>query len=120
VFSLDIPFYRTRVKTLRGAFENDNKPIPETLDERIKSSWEEQKKTTDKTTGRWFKEISIEIFGDEVSKVWLARNYVFLCRDLEEDELKKGAMLDGRVLCEEIAKRLALPGIKSKQLLESR
>jgi hypothetical protein len=74
------------VTTFKSVFEAIVKPVPATLPKTVQESWENfkagaHKDAKSENAGKWFKDLSIEVLGEEASKVALARNYAFISRD---------------------------------------
>lgn len=115
--------------TLKDAFEAINKTVPQDLKEQVRSSWSAFSPTNSKpakdmsketsNAGRWFKELSKQLLEDEASKVALARNYAFLCRD--KDPLPAAdpkRLSQARQLCEQITTQLGLPKVAAEKDVE--
>ena len=104
--------------TLEGAAIAENIPVPVDLMERIRSAWSAYD-SSKKHTADWFKQISREFLNVEPSKVALARNYAFLCREQSERASTDAPRLK-RAL--DISKRaisaLALPRTKAARVIE--
>jgi len=107
-------------ETIRGALEAEKKPIPENLRTEINEKWEAHRLNPEKTTGRWFQEIAKSIVKSEVSKVALARNYVFRCRDQDLPPVNGEGASRQLELCRKIIEELGLPGLRaSKEMVAS-
>ncbi len=94
--------------------------LPVDLRGQIAAKWEESKDVEGITRGKWFKDTAKSFLdGEEASKVALARTYAFRCRE------KNGTPIEGidrevaLALCNSIAKELALPSIKAKEIIEA-
>jgi predicted ATP-dependent endonuclease of OLD family len=112
-------FLAATVDTLKLAAEAEQQPIPMDLNKQVQQSLAKHKKEGAGNTGRWFKELSKQILGKqgEASKVALARNYVFHCREREQETKveENHAILP---VVREITATLELPRIKAtKQVL---
>jgi predicted ATP-dependent endonuclease of OLD family len=130
-------FLQAIERTLRAACEAEGKPVPENLKDMVNKSWEEHKaqpekterrvkmekgekdeKEDRKTAGRWFKDVSEEIIKDEASKVFLARTYIELCREMAFSGINPGDNKEAKALCQEIISKLGLPGVRAIKTIE--
>jgi hypothetical protein len=131
-------FVRAVQQTLRNAGEFERKAMPKDLDAKVQKSWEEHKTSIEriekkpknekdekeekkerKTTGRWFKDVSMELIGEEASKVVLARNYCQLCREIEVPAPNRDKLKEAKGLCQNIASKLALPSVRAKKAIQT-
>ncbi len=123
-------------QTLRNAADVEGKSIPRDFENRVEELWDEQKagiekiekkaKAEDKeekrerrTTGRWFKEASAKIIGDEASKVVLARTYCQLCREIAVPAPNRERLKEAKSLCQAIATKLSLPRVRADKVIET-
>jgi hypothetical protein len=111
-------------QTLRKACEFEGKTVPKDLDTKVQKSWEEHKaniagldKKERKTTGRWFKDVSVEVIAEEASKVVLARTYCQLCREIPSPAPNRDKLKEAKTLCSNIAAKLALPPVRAKRAI---
>ncbi len=126
-------------QTLKSAADFEGKPVPKEFENKVQDSWEEQKSSIEKTekrtkadekdekkeekrekrtTGRWFKEASYKIIGDEASKVVLARTYCQLCRDMVVLAPNRERLKDAKSLCQMIATKLSLPRVRAEKVIK--
>jgi predicted ATP-dependent endonuclease of OLD family len=122
-------------QTLKAAAEFEGKPVPKDLEEKIQESWdehkanaeradrknkggaEEEEKRQKRTTGRWFKDASAKIIGDEASKVVLARTYCQLTREIPGPVPNREKLKEAKSLCQLIAAKLSLPQVKAEKTI---
>jgi predicted ATP-dependent endonuclease of OLD family len=126
-------FVQAVVETLKNACEFEGKQVPQDLSDKVKKSWDERnaghekiaskvnpgkdERKERKTTGRWFKETSKELIGDEASKVVLARTYCRLCRETPSKSPNRDTLKKAKILCKSIASALALPSVRAKKTI---
>ena len=105
--------------TIRMAATAENTPLPENLQTQILERWEAAKNVETTTRGKWFKDISKEFLGgQEASKVALARNYAFRCRD-QNIAVPEGADRENALaLCKKISVALEIPSIRAEKTIE--
>jgi predicted ATP-dependent endonuclease of OLD family len=102
--------------TLKIAFEAEGKAVPPDLADRVARAWEEHtKEPKDATTGRWFKDLSTGLLGDEASKVGLARIYAELCRQADLPTPDSTALKRAVSVCRQIGDALQLPPLRARQ-----
>jgi hypothetical protein len=123
-------------QTLRSATEFEGKTVPRDFENRVQESWDEQKSMIEKiekkpkaddkeerkerrTTGRWFKEASAKIIGDEASKVVLARTYCQLCREIAVPAPNRERLKEAKSLCQTISSKLSLPRVRADKVIET-
>lgn len=99
-------------KAILNAYSTENRNPPDDLEGRIEKSWSVYLGEPKVTAGRWFKDLAQELFGDEVSKVVLARNYVEACRGLTQPTPNAGQVEEATILCQAITKALQLPSMR--------
>jgi predicted ATPase len=99
-------------KAILNAYITENRNPPDDLAERIEKSWALYRGEPKLTAGRWFKDLAKELFGDEVSKVVLARNYVEACRELAQPIPDANQVEEATILCQTITKALQLPSVR--------
>jgi hypothetical protein len=111
--------------------------LPKDLDERVQQSWadfkalsekpekkprsekaEKEEKDERRTAGRWFKDCSQEILGDEASKVVLARIYSELCREMKNPIISREKVKESKPICHEIVTSLSLPSVRAARMIE--
>jgi len=99
-------------RAILGALNAEKRTPPDALATRIDSSWAEYAGEPKITAGRWFKDLAKELFGDEVSKVVLARNYVEFCRELTQQTPDPTQVKEATKLCGALAEALRLPPVR--------
>jgi hypothetical protein len=112
-------------QTLKNACEFEGKTVPKDLDAKVQKSWDDYKAAAEKsekkdrkTTGRWFKDVSMEVIAEEASKVVLARSYCQLCRDNSTATPNRDKLKEAKALCNNIASKLALPPVRAKKAIQ--
>ncbi len=113
-------------QTIKAAMEAIPKSVPADLAKLVQEGWKKFQSTTKDpkqptNAGKWFKEFCIEIMEEEASKVALARNYAFLCREkFKGAEIEPKRVSTATALCEQVISILKIPSVKaSRQLVES-
>ena len=105
-------------RTLREARESSGENPADALEESVKKAWSERKASLTAfeeelakrmTGGKWFLEVSKKLIQDEASKVALARNYVLLCREVDDTILKQADYVLAKTVCSQIADGLKIP-----------
>jgi predicted ATP-dependent endonuclease of OLD family len=106
------------------ACESEGKEVPPKLAEKIEGELK-GRVTNQQTLGRWFKEFSARLIGEEVSKVGVARRYVERCRDMflptTTGELKRGieaqTLAAAKKVVSAIAAELNLPSRRADEVV---
>jgi predicted ATP-dependent endonuclease of OLD family len=115
-------FLQAAIDAIRSAAESESKPFTVEFEQDITASWREHLKNNGKNCGEWFKKISIKVLDnknkDGASKVALARNYAFLCREKLDAPLAASRTERSIELCSGIIKAVSLPGTKAPQVIE--
>jgi predicted ATP-dependent endonuclease of OLD family len=113
-------------QTIRTAMEAIPKAVPVDLGKTVRDDWQKfQNAPKDPkqqpNAGKWFKEMCIEVMEEEASKVALARNYAFLCRERSKDTTPEPKRLALAIsLCHQVISTLKVPSVKApRQLVEA-
>jgi hypothetical protein len=81
----------------------------------IEKSWKEQLGLKNRTTGRWFKEFSKKLLGDEASKIALARNYAFACRENPDLKANSERYEFAKSIADNVIEELKVPPMRAKR-----
>jgi hypothetical protein len=104
-------------ETIRMAAEFEKLPLPPDVKAIVEERW--KVRDAAQTVGRWFVDTAkVLLSGQEASKVALARNYAFRCRDSGNAPPEGEAREVALVMCRDIAHHLNLTGIKARQTIE--
>jgi hypothetical protein len=130
-------FLQAVTQTLKAAADFEGKAAPKDLAKRVQELWEDHKSSGEKmekkakaadeneekkqkrTTGRWFKDASAKLIGDEASKVVLARTYCQLSREIPAPAPNREKLKEAKALCQIIATKLSLPRVKAEKAIEA-
>lgn len=87
----------------------------------VRDDWQSHATEPKKHTADWFKELSKKLLGnkDGASKVALARNYAFRCREKLDVAPAAARIAPAVSLAQGIAKALKLPGTKAQRVIET-
>ena len=112
-------FLKAVEDSVRGACEAEALPIPVDLKDQLSKKWDEHQGRKRDTTGKWFKDASKAFLNKEdASKVALARNYAFRCREERQttppEETREAAV----ELAKQIINELKLPSINATKAIE--
>jgi energy-coupling factor transporter ATP-binding protein EcfA2 len=114
-------YQTTRVRPSAAKSPKGASPKVPAVKSAIDGPAEGEKERAFVNAGKWFKVLSKEVLGDSsggASKVALARNYVFLCRDNPvEDKLDAKRVREAKSLLEPIIKSLKIPSMKAKKTI---
>lgn len=112
-------FVKAAVDAIRTAAEAESIVLPHDFEKVIDDGWKARDRNAKKNAADWFKEVSTKLVKSEASKVALARNYAFHCReklDFTPDESRKAKPLK---LCQDLIVALSLPGTRAKRVIET-
>lgn len=129
-------FLHAVTQTLKAAAEFEGKAVPKDLSKKVQELWDDHKSSGEKaekkakadegeekkqkrTTGRWFKDASSKLIGDEASKVVLARTYCQLSREIAAPAPNQKKLREAKSLCQMIATKLSLPRVKAETAIET-
>ena len=115
-------FLAAAVLSIKTALESVQKNISEAWLSEIKPSFEAARQAQEKNQkdtpniGRWFKDFSFGVVGEEVSKVSLARNYASICRETPSLPRPDAKRLPSSLkLCKDIVSSLSIGGLRAKR-----
>jgi predicted ATP-dependent endonuclease of OLD family len=111
---------KAAVSTLQVALNAEDLPIPPDLADRVDASWRENLNSNQrKSAGKWFNDFSKDVLnGDSASKVGLARNYVFLAREMKDvSGIQPEDSRNAKGICGTITTELDLPRIRAKETI---
>jgi predicted ATP-dependent endonuclease of OLD family len=112
-YCLFTPQFLTAIrKAILNAFSAEGRNPPDDLEGRIDKAWAEHLAEPKITAGRWFKDVAKELFGDEVSKVVLARLYVEACRELSQPTPIAARVEEAKTFCQAVTETLQLPSLR--------
>jgi predicted ATP-dependent endonuclease of OLD family len=113
-------FIEAAEETIRAAAEAENIDLPGDFKEQLLADWTAAKDSKETTRGKWFKDTSRKFLNnEEASKVALARNYAFRCREVSQKVGDGDDTSFALSVCREISKKLKLPSIKAKQVISA-
>ena len=113
-------FIKGAIEAIHTAADAEKITLPGNADETISESWRTHLREPKTHTADWFKTIAKELLKnkDGASKVALARNYAFRCREKLDVNPSVTRKPRGISLCRDVVTALKLPGTRAKQMLE--
>jgi hypothetical protein len=112
-------FVKGAIEAIHTAADAEKLKLPDNADQTIAESWRTHLAAPKTHTADWFKTTAKELLKnkDGASKVALARNYAFRCREKLDVSALATRKPRGISLCKEILSALKLPGTKAKPIL---
>jgi hypothetical protein len=113
-------FVEAADETIRAAAATEEVDLPADFTAQLCAKWDEAKNSEQTTRGKWFKDVSKKFLdGEEASKVALARNYAFRCREKSQMPVDGDDTQFALKICKEISDKLKLPTIRAKKVVSS-
>lgn len=109
---------QSAIDTIRAAAEAEGTSLPDDWSDAVQRSWNQHLASPQKSSGKWFKDCSKQLIGDEASKVAWARNYVFACRESSQINPDAGRLTIAMNLCKTVAATLNLPNVRAERVVE--
>lgn len=106
------------IDAITEALKAEEKAIPSELRKTVESSWFQHLTDRKVSTGKWFKDLSKIVVGDEASKVAWARNYVFRSRADSKQSEDLPQRVTATELCKQIASHLDLPKLRAQCIVD--